>query len=74
MIDLAKNSVARHMIHPTDKSLETEQQVDDEPGSDKVKCPPMLIMACNIMEVQRLREELISSVHETAILAKVYAQ
>ena len=34
----------------------------------------MLVMACNIMEVQRLREELIYAIHETAILAKIYTQ
>jgi hypothetical protein len=37
-----------------------------------VKTPSMLIMSCNLLEVLRLREELIQRIHETDILTMVY--
>lgn len=42
--------------------------------SKSVNAPSMLIMACNMIEVLRLREELIMRVHETDILSQIYMQ
>jgi hypothetical protein len=50
-----------------DDALEAEKA-----GYNKVSGPSMLKMACNIMEVNRMREELIRSVHETSILSAIY--
>ena len=58
-------------MHDQTRTSEEQAQIDED-GTEKVKCPSMLVMACNIMEVQRLREELISSIHECSILAKIY--
>jgi len=44
----------------------------EKAGHNKVNGPSMLKMACNIMEVNRLREQLIRSVHETSILSAIY--
>ncbi len=42
---------------------------DDEP---KVEAPSLLSMSCNLVEVLRLREELILSIHETDVLSTIY--
>ena len=40
--------------------------------ADKVKSPSMMVMACNILEVVRLREDLIRVAHESDLLWQVY--
>jgi hypothetical protein len=74
MIDLAKNSVSRKVLDmKTGISSSIEDVLEAEKaGHTKVKGPSMLKMACNIMEVTRMREELIRSVHETSILSTIY--
>jgi hypothetical protein len=76
MIDLAKNSISRQFLQMSrgmaDRIDEAFEEENDK--SNKVRIPSMLIMACNISEVIRLREELIRSVHETSILANVYKE
>ena len=37
-----------------------------------MKSPAMMVMACNILEVVRLREDLIRVAHETDVLWSVY--
>lgn len=61
--------MTRGMADRIDEAFEEEND-----KANKVSVPSMLTMACNISEVIRLREELIRSVHETSILAKVYAE
>jgi hypothetical protein len=46
----------------------------DTPKPEIVKAPSMLVMSCNLVEVLRLREELILRLHETDILSFTYKQ
>ena len=74
MIDMAKGSVAK-ILPPTVERFEDGSDSETEEDREKrttVKSPPMMRMACNIMEVIRLREELIERINETNILAKIY--
>jgi hypothetical protein len=76
MIDLAKNSVSRQVLD-FKTGMHDAQNLDDvleaeKAGHNKVSGPSILKMACNIMEVNRMREELIRSVHETSILSAIY--
>ena len=76
MIDMAKGSVAK-IIAPTVDRFEDGSDSEDEEDREArttVKAPPMMRMACNIMEVMRLREELIERINETNILAKIYEE
>ena len=77
MIDLAKESCARQLL---DKRDVVEAQCDDDDDEaeasgehDKtVRSPSMMRMACNTLEVIRLREELIQRISECNELTKVY--
>ena len=46
----------------------------DQAKPEVVKGPSMMIMACNLIEVVRLREELVQRIHETDILSLAYKQ
>ena len=63
MIDLAKSSASRQLLNKHDKIHEQNEYDDDYEQvsiEDKtVRSPSMMRMACNMMEVIRLREELI---------------
>ena len=76
MIDMAKGSVAK-IIAPTverfDDGSDSENEEDRE-ARTTVKAPSMMRMCCNILEVLRLREELIERINETNILAKIYEE
>ena len=37
-----------------------------------VNQPSMMILSCNLIEVLRLREELIKSIHESDVLSIIY--
>ena len=79
MIELAQESAARQILDKRDK---IEHQCDDDEDykykstiEDRVvRSPSMMQMACNVLEVIRLREELIQSIHESNALAQVYQQ
>ena len=73
---MAKGSVAK-IIAPTVDRFEDasdSENEEDREARTTVKSPAMMRMACNIMEVLRLREELIERVNETNILAKIYEE
>ena len=80
MIDLARDSCARQLL---DKRDRVEQSCDDDDDAfetvlgkeDKiVRSPSMMKMACNLMEVIRVREELINRISECNALTQVYQQ
>lgn len=72
MIELAKDSSARQLVDKrdtVDKSCEDDDDYSYKGVDDKtVRSPSMLRMACNIMEVIRVREELILRISECNIL------
>lgn len=78
MIDLAKSSAARQLLNKSDKiqdSIDYDDDYEHISVDDKtVRSPSMMRMACNMMEVIRLREELIQRVSECNILTKIYQQ
>ena len=39
-----------------------------------VKSPSLMVMSCNLIEILRLREELIQRIHETDELSIIYKQ
>ena len=64
MIELAKESHARQLLDKRDKIEISCDDDDDEEVFDKekdkvVRSPSIMRMACNTLEVLRLREELI---------------
>ena len=78
MIELARDSCARQLL---DKRDRVEQSCDDDDDAfetvlgkdDKiVRSPSMMKMACNMMEVIRVREELINRISECNTLTQVY--
>lgn len=69
MIDMAKKSVSRPRVVLEDEFSDSD---DEQDIKEKVKAPSMMRMCCNMLEVLRLREQLIARLHETAILQKVY--
>jgi len=76
MIELAKNSAARQLLEKSDK-IQDKLNYDDDfehiKENDKtVRSPSMMRIACNLLEVLRLREELIVRASECAILEKIY--
>ena len=78
MIELAQNSAARQLLNKSDKvqdSLEYDDDFEHVSEDDKVvRSPSMMRMACNLMEVIRLREELILRISECETLTKIYEQ
>ena len=72
MIELVKNSTARQLLNKYDKIHEQNEYDDDYEQvsieDTTVRSPSMMRMACNMMEVVRLREELIQRVSECNIL------
>jgi hypothetical protein len=62
MIEMAKFSVAR-------PAIDTIEHADSVSG---VQAPSMMRLCCNMIEVLRLREELIQRLHETALLKQLY--
>lgn len=45
---------------------------DEQEKSNHLPTPSLLTMSCNLVEVLRLREELISRIHETDLLSIIY--
>lgn len=78
MIDLAKDSCARQLMDKRDtveKECEDDDDLDFISFDDKVvRSPSMMKMACNILEVIRLREELIQRITECSVLEEIYEQ
>ena len=76
MIELARDSCARQLVDKRDNIATTCDDDDDfqhiKMVDDKVRSPSMMRMACNIMEVIRLREELILRVSECNQLTEIY--
>ena len=75
---MAKVSISRkhgELEQPEKKSEdEAGKESDEEPKDDNsIQSPSLLILACNTVEVLRLRAELIKIVHENDELAEVYA-
>ena len=62
---MAKNSVARQLIIINEHFHEQSDSDEEQEGNKVVKSPSMMRMCCNMLEVIRLREELIKRVHET---------
>ena len=46
---------------------------EGEEGPD-INPPSLMIMSCNILEVLRLREEIIHRVHETDLISAAYTR
>jgi len=78
MINMANVSISRRR----GEEEQPGKKVQDEAGkesdeekilNDQIQSPSMLILACNVVEVLRLRAELIKIVHENDELAEVYA-
>jgi len=53
-------------------SADVEREQESESENKVVEAPSMMKMVCNIIEVLRLREELIQRAHETSVLTKIY--
>ena len=70
---MAKNSVARQLI-VIQENFHDQSDSDNETERTTVKSPSMMRMCCNMLEVLRLREELIQRMHETFILKEIYSQ
>ena len=78
MIELARDSSARQLADKRDR-VESPREDDDDfarIGADdnQVRSPSMMRMACNVMEVIRLREELIQRVSECNQLTALYTK
>ena len=73
MIETAKNSIARQLIL-INENFHDQSDSDDDCDRKTVKSPSMMRMCCNMLEVLRLREELIQRMHETSILKSIYTQ
>jgi len=58
------------MIDMKNKFAESESE--DDADRKTVKAPSMMRMCCNLLEVLRLREELIQRLHESAVLKHIY--
>ena len=77
MIDLAKESCARQLLEKRDV-VEAQCEDDDDDKSEEreddktVRSPSMLRMACNTLEVIRIREELIQRISECNELTAIY--
>lgn len=84
MIDLAKISVTGASDSP-EKQNSSHQgaskklsdidklfRFDLEDKENQVKPPSKLIMSCNLIEVIRLREEIIQRIYETDVLSCAY--
>lgn len=80
MIDVAKFSITgdgkiKEPKHGLKKKKQVQEATDlfafDVEGGD-INPPSMMIMSCNMLEVLRLREEIIQRVHETDLLSIVY--
>ena len=69
---MAKNSVARQLI-VIQENFHDQSDSDNETERMTVKSPSMMRMCCNMLEVLRLREELIQRMHETFILKEIYS-
>jgi hypothetical protein len=76
MIEMAKGSVAKEVKEEVERFEEGEESEDEAAREERtsVKSPSMMRMACNIMEVLRLREELIERIDETSVLTKIYLE
>jgi len=80
MITLAKVSVTRKYGDDPEprSSFGTgggHRDSDDEAVKERyVKSPSLLQLACNTVEVLRLRHDLIQIVHETEVLSRVYTE
>lgn len=75
MIEMAKLSITRKR---QDQKQEDTFAMPSSPRETsevdgRVQSPSMMVMACNILEVLRLREELVRAVHEADLLARVYS-
>ena len=77
MIALAKVSISRPLGGDIKGAEEGEggtprEEVDDEElRSMQIQSPSMMILACNTLEVLRLRKALIKLVHETDVLEDI---
>lgn len=75
---MAKNSVARPNLSYVgtqhyDKDLSAQEANDIKRKTElQLNVPSIMKMCCNIMEVIRLREEIIMRMHESSILGRIY--
>ena len=76
MIEMAKGSVAKEIKEEVERFEDGAESEDEAEREERtaVKSPSMMRMACNIMEVIRLREELIERIDETNVLTKIYLE
>jgi hypothetical protein len=69
---MAKNSVARPNLSYLDKEDDKAFSFEDNQAQSKVKVPSIMQMFCNIVEVLRLREQIILRMNESMIIGKIY--
>lgn len=69
---MAKGSVARPNLSYLDDKDEKTHDHQESQAEQKVKVPSMLKMFCNILEVYRLREQIILRMNESTILGRIY--
>jgi len=61
--EMSKTVIARPLV-----ILNTENTPEELSEKREVKAPSMMLMSCNLLEVLRLREEIVLRMHETNIL------
>jgi hypothetical protein len=74
MIHLAKVSISRKTMEKSsaiDEGFELGTKTEED-ETTKVHSPSMLVLACNTVEVIRLRRHLINVIHECDILEEIY--
>ena len=80
MIDMAKVTITSQTAAEKliGGRLDVEDLLEKKPDADKqtdvVNSPSMLVLGCNVMEVIRLKEELVQRIHETDLLSITYKQ
>ena len=80
MIDMAKVTITSQTAAEKliGGRLDVEDLLEKKPDADKqtdvVNSPSMLVLCCNVMEVIRLKEELVQRIHETDLLSIIYKQ
>ena len=80
MIDMAKVTITSQTAAEKliGGRLDVEDLLEKKPDADKqtdvVNSPSMLVLCCNMMEVIRLKEELVQRIHETDLLSITYKQ
>lgn len=70
-VKMGKVAVARPNVF-SDATVEAEKVRPELRTHGRVEALPMMRMCCNILEVQRLREEIVLRMHECNLLERIY--